>query len=260
MIVFLFCFFLNCKSNLSWKFILLCSFVSQIVSTSFWQQVLCGGWYSSDCQCKPQRPGCVHMCGKNSSGQRYSFSAAHGVRWGNLWAIFLLWVKGSVNPCGAALMYDTSINGSRCQETKAGHEHADHGFIIAVPFLTITLLRYFRHFNSKRNSGSLMHLVPHPLALGMIWLSICSLGLFCCRDWCVCDFPKPCCCDGFQTSLMHLNTWYCLNTRAKVWNWNGSPGTITTAQPQVKRKICVCRCRHIQYITHCISASCSVWY
>lgn len=79
-----------------------------------------------------------------------------------------------------------------------------------------------------------MQLVPHPLALWMMWLNICSLGLFCCRDWCVCDFPKPCCCDVFQTSQMHLSTWYCLNTRAKVWNWNGSQGTITTAQPQVK--------------------------
>ncbi len=90
---------------------------------------------------------------------------------------------------------------------------------------------------SKRNGGSLCsdaarstssgsrddlieHLFPRPFFAAEIDVSVI--------------FQKLCCFDGFQMSQMHLNTWYCLNTRAKVWNWNGSPGTITTAPPQVK--------------------------
>lgn len=115
------------------------------VSPSLCQQILCGGRYSSDHQCKPWGPGCVHMCGKNSGGPRHGLSAAHGARWANIWAIFLLWAKGSETP-GATLMYDTFTNGSICQETKAEHEHADCGFISAAICLTITLLRYFWHF------------------------------------------------------------------------------------------------------------------
>lgn len=157
-------------------------------------------------------------------------------------------------------MYDTSINGSICQETKAGHEHADHGFISAVLCLTITQWDIFDILSLKEIVAASWSNAARSTSSGTrdVWLNICSLGLFCCKYWCVCDFPKPCCCDGFQTSLMHPSTWCYLNTRAKVWNWNGSLGTITTAQPQVKRRIRVCRCQHIQYITHWVSASCSI--
>lgn len=93
------------------------------------------------------------MRGKNSGGQRHGPGAALGVRWANVSVIFPHWAKGSENHV-AALMYDTSINGSICQETRPGHEHADHGFVSAPLSLTIT--RYFWHFKSKRNSDSLM--------------------------------------------------------------------------------------------------------
>lgn len=117
-------------------------FVS-IANSPFYQQVLCGGWCSSDYQRKPQRSGCVQMRGENSGGQRHGPSAALGVRWANVFAIFVHWVKGWENH-GAALMYDTSISGSICQETRPGHEHADRGFVSAPLCPTIT--RYFWHF------------------------------------------------------------------------------------------------------------------
>lgn len=227
-----------------WKGILPSVSLINIANTSLYQQVLCGRWCSSDYQRKPQRPGRVQMRGKNSGGQRHGPSAALGARWANVFAIFLHWVKGSENH-GAALMYNTSIKGSICQETRPGHEHehADCGFVSAPLCLTIT--RYFWHFKSKRNSDSPVqqcssfHILWHS---GWFDWTLVPLAFFCCRDWCVCGFPKPCCCDGFQMSLMHPSPWFCLNTRAKVWSWTGPLGTITTAQPQVKRGICVCRC------------------
>lgn len=82
--------------------------------------------------------------------------------------LFLLQAKASVTPV-PTLMCDTFMKRSKCQEAKAEHEKADHGFISAGLFLTIVLWRHCCRLKVLKKSvvaNSVMQLVPHPPTQG----------------------------------------------------------------------------------------------
>lgn len=65
--------------NQSWKVVFLSLFINTAF-LPFYHQVFCRGWDSSDFQCKPHGPGCVHMFGQKSDGCGRSRGAAAGDR------------------------------------------------------------------------------------------------------------------------------------------------------------------------------------